>query len=49
MPQSREGPHYLSVYEDLVLLSAPCAFGTDLNSLGVVCDGTGLGLSAKCR
>lgn len=30
VPQSREGPHPLSVYEGLFLFSAPCAFGMTL-------------------
>lgn len=48
MPQYREGPRPLSIYEDLFLLSASCAFGADLDSLGIIRDGAGLGPPVEC-
>lgn len=37
-----EGPRPLSVKEDPFSFSASCAFGADLDSLGIVCDVAGM-------
>lgn len=37
-----EGPRPLSVKEDPFSFSASCAFGADLDNLGIVCDVAGM-------